>query len=165
MDADRRTLIRACLTDLLRAGNVALAEIGKRFADAIGMTLVELDALAELANAPDQRLSMGEIGQRLTISTTSVTRVVDGLEAKGYVSRVLSSGDRRVVHAVLAENGAGLLEQARPIAGQILEECFGRFFSTDEMTRMQSLLRRVIAGPSESGDAVKAEGSDDCVSP
>ena len=94
---------------------------------------------------------MREIGRRLIISTTSVTRVVDGLEAKGYVSRVLSSGDRRVVHAVLADDGADLLERARPIAAPILEECFGRFFTTDEMTGMRAMLRRVVEDPPGSG--------------
>jgi DNA-binding MarR family transcriptional regulator len=153
MEADRRTLIRGCLTDLLRVGNVTLAEIGRRFEAALGVSLAELDALAELAHAPDRRLSMREIGQRLTISTTSVTRVVDGLEAKGYVSRVLSSGDRRVVYAVLADDGADLLERARPIAEPILEECFGRFFTTAEITDMHSMLRRVIADPTDSAAA------------
>ena len=83
MSEARTTVIRGLLSDLLRVGNLTLPRIGERFAAELGASLVELDLLAELARAPDRRLRMSEISQRLTISTTSVTRVVDGLEARG----------------------------------------------------------------------------------
>jgi DNA-binding MarR family transcriptional regulator len=132
------------LSDLLRAGNLTLPRIGERFAVELGASLVELDLLAELAHAPDRRLRMSEISQRLTISTTSVTRVVDGLEARGYAKRTLSQGDRRVIYAELTDKGAKLLKRAHPVSGPALEECFGRFFTTDEMVEMRTLLRKVL---------------------
>ncbi|MGZ3584967.1 MAG: MarR family winged helix-turn-helix transcriptional regulator [Ktedonobacterales bacterium] len=137
-------MIRGLLSDLLRVGNLTLPRIGERFAAELGASLVELDLLAELAHAPDRRLRMSEISHRLTISTTSVTRVVDGLEARGYAKRVLSQGDRRVVYAELTDQGAELLERAHPVSGPALEECLGRFFTTAEMVEMRALLRKVL---------------------
>jgi DNA-binding MarR family transcriptional regulator len=144
MNEDRATTIRGLLSDLLRVGNLTLPRIGERFATELGASLVELDLLAELARASDRRLRMSEISQRLTISTTSVTRVVDGLEARGYAKRALSQGDRRVVFAKLTDQGAELLAQAHPVSGPALEECFGRFFTTAEMLEMRALLGRVL---------------------
>ena len=144
MKEDRAEITRALLADLVRVVNRTLPRVGARFEGELGASLVELDLLAELARAPDQRLRMSEIGQRLTISTTSVTRLVDGLEARGYAHRVLSAGDRRVVYAALTEKGAELLAQAHPVAGPALEECFGRHFTTDELQELRSLLGRVI---------------------
>jgi DNA-binding MarR family transcriptional regulator len=144
MSEDRTTVIRGLLSDLLRVGNLTLPRIGERFATELGASLVELDLLAELARAPDQKLRMTEISQRLTISTTSVTRVVDGLEARGYAKRTLSPGDRRVVYAELTDEGAKLLARAHPVSGPALEECFGRYFKTAEMVEMRTLLRKVL---------------------
>ena len=160
MNEDRTTMIRGLLSDLLRVSNLTLPRIGERFAAELGASLAELDLLAELARAPDRRLRMSEISQRLTISTTSVTRVVDGLEARGYVKRALSQGDRRVVYAELTGQGAELLERAHPVSGPALEECLGRFFTTAEMVAMRALLGKVLdethsepAEPAENGES------------
>ena len=160
MNEDRTTVIRGLLSDLLQVGNLTLPRIGERFASELGASLVELDLLAELAHAPDRRLRMSEISQRLTISTTSVTRVVDGLEARGYAKRVLSPGDRRVVYAELTDQGAELLERAHPVSGPALEECLGRYFTTAEMVEMRALLGKVVneaysdsAEPAENGES------------
>jgi DNA-binding MarR family transcriptional regulator len=156
---DRTTVIRGLLSDLLRVGNLTLPRLGERFAAELGASLVELDLLAELAHAPDRRLRMSEISQRLTISATSVTRVVDALQARGYAKRTLSQGDRRVVYTELTDQGAELLERAHPVSGPALEECFGRFFTTAEMVEMRTLLRKVLdeargdsTEPAEHGD-------------
>ncbi len=144
MNEDRTTVIRGLLSDLLRVGNLTLPRLGERLAGELGASLVELDLLAELAHAPEHRLRMSEISQRLTISGTSVTRVVDGLQAHGYVTRALSPGDRRVVYAELTDQGAELLERAHPVSGPALEECLGRFFTTVEMVQMRTMLRKVL---------------------
>ena len=160
MSEARTTVIRGLLSDLLRVGNLTLPRIGERFAAELGASLVELDLLAELARAPDRRLRMSEISQRLTISTTSVTRVVDGLEARGYAKRALSPEDRRVVYAELTDQGAELLERGHPVSGPALEECLGRFFTTAEMVEMRALLGKVLheahsdsAEPTENGES------------
>jgi DNA-binding MarR family transcriptional regulator len=157
MNEDRPTVIRGLLSDLLRVGNLTLPRIGDRFATELGASLVELDLLAELAHAPDHRLRMSEISQRLTISTTSVTRVVDGLQARGYAKRALSQGDRRVVYAELTNQGAELLERADPVSGPALEECFGRYFTTAEMVEMRTLLQKALDG--DCGDSAETAGS------
>jgi DNA-binding MarR family transcriptional regulator len=150
MEEDRAAVTRTLLADLVRVVNLTLPRVGSRFENELGASLVELDLLAELARMPDQRLRMSEISRRLTISTTSVTRVVDGLEARGHALRVLSAGDRRVVYAVLTERGAELLRQAHPVAGPALEECLGHYFTTHEMQEMRALLGRVTDDTSDT---------------
>ncbi|MDI3517710.1 MAG: hypothetical protein PWP37_1645 [Thermotogota bacterium] len=54
--------------------------------------------------------SMSEIARKLAVSKSNVTAVVDRLEAKGYLKRVRSASDRRVVHVVLTERGEGLYQ-------------------------------------------------------
>ncbi|HCZ05734.1 MAG TPA: MarR family transcriptional regulator [Thermotogae bacterium] len=54
--------------------------------------------------------SMSEIARKLAVSKSNVTAVVDRLEAKGYLKRVRSASDRRVVHVVLTERGERLYQ-------------------------------------------------------
>lgn len=54
--------------------------------------------------------SMSEIARKLAVSKSNVTAVVDRLEAKGYLKRVRSASDRRVVHVVLTESGERLYQ-------------------------------------------------------
>ena len=141
---DRTSVIRALLADILRVSSLVLPQIGNRFAAELGASLAELDLLAELKHSPQGRLRMSEISDKLTISTTSVTRLVDQLERRGYAERVLSHGDRRVVYAVLTQEGAELLTRADPVSGPALEDCFGRHFKTSEMAEMRTMLDRVL---------------------
>ena len=160
MASDRATVIQALLADMLRVGNLVLPRIGERFATELGASLVELNLLAELKHSPEGKLRMSEISDKLTISTTSVTRIVDGLERRGYAKRVLSRGDRRVVYAALTEEGAELLTRAHPVSGPTLEENFGRHFATSEMAEMRTLLSRVLDGASgASAESARASGS------
>jgi len=144
MGSDRAEVIQALLADMLRVGNLVLPRIGERLAAELGASLVELDLLAELKRSPQRRLRMNEISDKLTISTTSVTRLVDELERRGLAERVLSREDRRVVYAALTEDGAELLIRAHPVSGPTLEEHFGRHFTTSEMAGLRTLLGRVL---------------------
>jgi len=141
---DRTSVIRALLADILRVSSRVLPQIDNRFAAELGASLAELDLLAELNRSAQGRLRMSEISDKLTISTTSVTRLVDQLERRGYAERVLSHGDRRVVYAVLTQEGAELLTRADPVSGPALEDSFGRHFKTSEMAEMRTMLDRVL---------------------
>ena len=155
MPEDRMTVTRGLLADMLRVGNIVLPRLGEKFAAELHASLVELDLLAELKRSPEGRLRMTEISDKLTISTTSVTRIVDGLEGRGYVERFLSQGDRRVVYAKLTEKGVALLARAHPVAGPALEEHFGHHFKTTEMAEMRKLLHRVL--DERSGDSLRRQ--------
>ncbi len=130
--------------DLLKVEARVLPALEKRFEARLGTSLVELDLLGALMHAPVGRLRMSEISTELTISTTSVTRLVDGLEERGLVERVLWPDDRRVVYASLTNEGRQLLRRARPVSGPALEDCFGRHYDTQELEAMRALLARAL---------------------
>jgi MarR family transcriptional regulator, organic hydroperoxide resistance regulator len=70
-------------------------------ADRVGLHVTDLRCLNVLAQAGP--LTAGELGQQLGLGTTgAVTRMVDRLEAAGYVRRQPDPGDRRrvIIHPV-----------------------------------------------------------------
>src|SRR5690349_23333880 len=63
------------------------------------------DVLLELNAAPERRLRMSELGQRVVLSRTRVSRIVDELAAAGLVERQPDQADGRSSFAVLTPAG------------------------------------------------------------
>jgi DNA-binding MarR family transcriptional regulator len=70
--------------------------------------------LVTLSEAPDERLRMCDLAERLHLSPSGITRRLDGMVKQGLVSREPSTDDRRVMLAVLTPKGKALLETAAP---------------------------------------------------
>jgi DNA-binding MarR family transcriptional regulator len=70
------------------------------------LSLAEYDALLQLANAPGRRLRMSVLADRVLLSRSGITRLVDRLEASGMVARSACTTDARGAEAALT--GAGL---------------------------------------------------------
>ena len=68
---------------------------------AAGISLTWYDLLLELNAATDRRLTMSELGERVVLSRSRVSRVVDELDAAGLVQREPHPQDRRSAYAVL----------------------------------------------------------------
>src|SRR4051812_7966380 len=69
------------------------------------LPLAWYDVLLELNHGPDRRLRMSELGMRVTLSRTRVSRLVDELTAAGLVVREANPDDRRSAYAVLTARG------------------------------------------------------------
>lgn len=76
------------------------------------MSLAEYDALLVLAAAPDRRLRMHQIADRVLLSRSGVTRLIDRLVADGSVERDTCTTDARGAEAVLTEAGLARLRDA-----------------------------------------------------
>lgn len=61
----------------------------------------------------DEQLTMNALSSRLGLSTSTMTRHVDGLVHKGYIERLSSETDRRQVFVRLTASGKEMLERLR----------------------------------------------------
>jgi len=110
------------------------------------LTLGEYDVLLRLVRAPDRTLRMTEIAQRILISPSGVTRVVDGLEEKGWVQRRRDSDDARVVRARLTDAGREKVRKAARTHLRGIREHFTGRLSNAQLRAVASALQ-VITGP------------------
>jgi DNA-binding MarR family transcriptional regulator len=122
-------------------------------ADLIGahcLTLNGYEVLLYLAQAPSRRLRMSELADRVLLTRSGVTRLVDGLERLGYVRRCACSADARGSFAELTTDGRQLLRAAAAthIAG--VRRLFAERYATDELATLAALLRR-LCGPGSDG--------------
>jgi DNA-binding MarR family transcriptional regulator len=77
-----------------------------------GLSLAEYDALLQIAHAPGRRIRMNVLAERVVLSRSGITRLVDRLEADGSVERVACSTDARGQEAVLTPSGLDRLRDA-----------------------------------------------------
>lgn len=78
------------------------------------MSLADYEALIQLAHADGRRLRMSELADRMILTRSGISRLVDRLEAGRYVERVACSTDARGAFAVLTDAGYERLQAASP---------------------------------------------------
>lgn len=86
-------------------------------------------------------LSVGELGEKLRLDTGTLTPVLKRMADQGFVSRVRSRGDERVVLVELTKKGWALQETARDIPHRV-GACLP--LSEEEVKTLYGLLYRVI---------------------
>ena len=70
--------------------------------------------LAMLSEAPDQKLKMCELAERLRLSRSGLTRRIDGVLKAKYVAQVRDNQDGRVVFAHLTKKGFDFIKKVAP---------------------------------------------------
>src|SRR4051794_7449447 len=78
-----------------------------------GLSVSSYEVLMFLGDAAGRRLRMAEIAERVLLSRSGLTRLVDRLVQLGYVTRCASEHDGRGLFAELTDAGAEKLEAAR----------------------------------------------------
>jgi DNA-binding MarR family transcriptional regulator len=90
-----------------------------------GMTGPRVTALVMLVQA--RSLTMGEIAGTLEVTPRAVRRLVDGLEADGYVIRARDPKDKRVVHVTCTQQALRLAEERMPALMERMAALFADF--------------------------------------
>lgn len=77
-----------------------------------GLSLTGFEALRRIAEAPGERVTMGEVADAVGLSRPGVTSTVNRLVADGLVLRERGGSDRRLLHARLTAAGRERVEEA-----------------------------------------------------
>jgi DNA-binding MarR family transcriptional regulator len=78
-----------------------------------GLPVSSYEVLMFLADASDRRLRMAEIADRVLLSRSGLTRLVDRLVSQGYVTRCAADDDGRGAFAELTDAGLEKFRAAR----------------------------------------------------
>jgi len=105
--------------------------------------LAWFEVLAALAEAPEQRLKMGELAEALVITRGGLTKLVDRLINAGLLERAFCEADRRVSYATLLPAGVELMEEMRPVVAGELETAFAANITERQAGELSSILERV----------------------
>jgi DNA-binding MarR family transcriptional regulator len=133
----------------LRAHAALVRRLDQELTEATGLPLTWYDVLLELNAAPGRRLRMRELGERVVLSRSRVSRVVDELAGKGMVRREPEPADRRGAYAVLTDAGRAALRRSAPVYLAGIEEHFARHLSERQRAAMRDGLHQVLAAQEE----------------
>lgn len=112
-----------------------------------GLSLACYDILLELQPVPDGRLTMSDLGNRVVLSRSRVSRVVDDLARSGLVTRETNPNDKRSAFATITPAGRSVFRAAAPTYLRLIEKHVARDLSDDELIQLADLLERIASAP------------------
>lgn len=102
------------------------------------------DALLALEDATNHRLKMSELADQVLLSKSGLTRLVDRLEAKGYIRREGCRADRRVAYAVITAEGLKAREASWPTYRAAIQEHFASQLSPEQLKVIGDSLTKFV---------------------
>jgi DNA-binding MarR family transcriptional regulator len=133
----------------MRAHSTLWRELSARLVTDHGLTINDYEALLHLSHAEDRSLRRVDLAERLMLTPSGVTRLLDGLERDGWVKKGQCDSDARVTYAVLTDEGSERLESAGRTHIAQIREIFEERFAADELETLADLLGRL---PNSGGD-------------
>src|SRR5438046_9554315 len=126
MMEDRKHLSTSAWGALLQVHAAVVPVLDQKLLAEVGMPLRFYDVLLELAAAPERKLRMSDLADRVVLSRTRVSRLVEEMVSAGLVVREQNPEDGRSAYAALTELGLRRYRQAAPIYLAGIEEHFAR---------------------------------------
>ena len=127
-------------TSIMRLQQIILATVDEALRP-FDLTFARYEALVLLAFSRTGALPLGKIRDRLMVHATSVTNIIDRLEAQGLVRRSAHPTDRRTTLAEITDDGRRVVDKATEAVGAT---DFGvGVLTDDELDQVTALLRKV----------------------
>lgn len=130
------------------------AAVAQRLQDALAQAefppLAWYEVLEVVAEAPEERMKMGDLAEALVITRGGLTKLVDRLVKAGLLERTFCQTDRRVSYATLCAAGRELLAEMRPVLTAELEAAFSAKLSARQAEQLRDTLELLRVSACES---------------
>lgn len=122
------------------------------------LTINDYDVLVHLRDADQGALRMGCLAERVVLSRSGMTRLIDGLVKDGLVERKQCAEDARGSWAVLTTKGRAIIEGARDTHHEVVFRMFADHVTDGELATLGAVFERLIevAAP-QSAEAITRE--------
>lgn len=91
------------------------------------------------------RFPLQQIGEKILVTSGSITYNIDKLEKKGYINRIPCTEDRRVTYAAITEEGKLLFDRIFPEHAQAIQNIM-KSLSIEEQKVAIDLLKKLGLG-------------------
>jgi DNA-binding MarR family transcriptional regulator len=141
---NRRDLAADAWGSVLRVHAALVPRLDHRLQAESGLSLAWYDVLLELNSAPGRRLRMSDLGERVVLSRTRVSRVVDELARAGLVAREANEDDKRSAYAVMTSEGRRVFRAAAPRYLDAIESEFAAAVPMADLAAVKRVLDAVL---------------------
>jgi len=105
-----------------------------------GLSVVEYTVLDALSRQDGWHLRMHQLARAAALSASAATRLVNRLEARGLLMRILCDDDRRGIYTELTQAGSALLAAARATHDRVLATALAEAQETPELAPLVAAL-------------------------
>ena len=107
---------------------------------AAGLSVVEFTVLDALSRQDGWHMRMQQLARATALSASATTRLVNRLEDRGLLTRILCADDRRGIYTELTTSGVALLEGVRPVHDATLERALAEAQAIPELAALVDAL-------------------------
>lgn len=126
---------------IVRSINLESKKIQKDF----GISIPQLLCMRRLSLQSNYQSTISDLTKFLSLNSSTITGIINRLEAKGFVARLPKKGDKRITYVSLTSKGAKLLENAPDILHDQLSARIKKL-SPDKAIAVKDALDIIIAG-------------------
>jgi DNA-binding MarR family transcriptional regulator len=119
-----------------------------------GLSVNDYEALLLLSRAGGNQMRRVDLAERLQLTASGVTRLLEGLERHRLVEKATCAGDGRVTYAVLTEAGRRKLAEASSSHADSIEGMFEGRYTRAELATLAELLGRLPSPPGAGNGAI-----------
>ncbi|WP_024796005.1 MarR family winged helix-turn-helix transcriptional regulator [Tomitella biformata] len=104
------------------------------------LSVVEYTVMDALSRQDGWHMRMQQLARATALSASATTRLVNRLEDRGLLTRILCADDRRGIYTELTPAGRELLEEARPVHDATLERALSGAQQVPELAPLVAAL-------------------------
>ena len=127
----------------LRSHAAITRELSAQLQREHGLTLNDYEVLLHLSHADGGMLRRVDLADRILLTASGITRLLEGLESSGFVTKETCASDARVSYAKLTETGMAKLRRAAVTHLRGIDELFVGRYSGSELATLAELLARL----------------------
>ncbi|MEO5780396.1 MarR family winged helix-turn-helix transcriptional regulator [Arthrobacter oryzae] len=119
------------------------AELERSLQAKAQLSVVEFTVLDALSRQDGWHMRMQQLARASALSASATTRLVNRLEERGLLTRILCAEDRRGIYTELTPGGITLLERTRPVHDATLEQALAEAQQVPELAPLVDALPRL----------------------
>jgi DNA-binding MarR family transcriptional regulator len=120
------------------------------------LSVVEFTVLDALSRQDGWHMRMSQLARAAALSGSAATRLVNRLEDRGLLTRILCQEDRRGIYTELTDAGRELLDAARPTHDEVLGSALAEAEQMPELAPLVTALHHLPAPAAERPRRVRA---------
>ena len=109
----------------------------------VDLSMVEFTVLDALRRQDGFHMRMQQLARAAALSPSAITRLVNRLEERALLTRVLCADDRRGLYTELTHSGQALLDRATPIHAAALEGALAEARDVPELEELAVAVDRL----------------------
>ena len=127
---------------MLRVAALISEELDRALVEQTGVGLNEVLVILQVMGS-GERVKMADLADSLVVTRGGVTKIVDRLVKAGYLARVQSEEDRRVVYAELTEKAYRMIHERQYVVEEVTAKRIGGMLDETETEQLHDFMHRL----------------------